>query len=112
MTKHCPEILKNNALVQFAPDDFFGDSMTVVQDIDTALKAMKKIVDQGEGATGEFEESHYNVFLDLYKRRDEWDCFDVPTNPTTEGYRNDEYIYRVRDTSIYPRLHHLIAPYE
>ncbi|THG99020.1 hypothetical protein EW026_g3264 [Hermanssonia centrifuga] len=89
-----PDILSNNPDVQFSSEDFFGDNMTVVKDLETALKAMTTIVDQGEGSVGN-PDSHYHVFLDLYKKRDTWDCYPVGKNPTTESFKDNDYVYRL-----------------
>ena len=68
--------------------------MVIVHDLAGAQAALTTIVDQGEGAIG-VEDSHYKVFLDLYEKRDTWDCFPVATNPKTEDYKSDEYLYHV-----------------
>ena len=94
--------------MQFGPDDFFGDAMVIIRDNDTAQKAMTTIVDQGEGAVG-VNDAHYNVFLDLFEKRDTWDTFPVPTNPKTEDYNpqagkgGTEYLYRVRPVALLRR---------
>ena len=98
------QILSHNRKMQFGPDDFFGDAMVIVRDNDTAQTAMTTIVDQGEGAVG-VNDAHYNVFLDLYEKRDTWDTFPVPKNPKTEDYKNNEFLYRVRHTVLVLRAH-------
>ena len=90
-----PDILRHNADVQFSDRDAFDGHMTVVQDYDTAKAAMTVIIDQGEGSMGT-KDSHYNVFLDLHAKRDQWDCYPVTKNPTAESYRDNAYVYKVR----------------
>lgn len=90
-----PHILNHNTDVQFGGNDAFPEDMTVVNNLESAQKAMKVIVDQGEGSVG-VKECHYNVFLDLYSKRDQWDCYPVKKNPTAEEFKaTNEYAYKV-----------------
>ena len=70
--------------------------------METALTAIKTIVDQGEGNPRPFddpdhlEKDHYDVFLDLQKGEATWDVYPVREDPTTVGYwEEDKRIYQV-----------------
>ena len=78
--------------MQFSGVDFYGDQMVVVKDLDTAMQALDIIVDQGEGSTG-VDDSHYRMFLDLYRNRDMWECWPVAKNPTRLGYEQKRKFY-------------------
>lgn len=64
----------------------------VISNKETAKKALTLIVDQGEGAKGETEESHWAQFRKL---RDEMNtggplqCYPVPEHPHTEDYKDE-----------------------
>lgn len=98
-----PEILGHNREMQFNGYEFYDREMVVVKDLDTALHAMDIIVDQGEGSVG-VEDSHYRVFLELYRNRDMWECWPVEKNPHTSNYKPDSFLYYVRRPSciVYP----------
>jgi hypothetical protein len=89
---------------QFSQDDFnwsFTWDEIVIRDKESAGNALKKIVQQGEGDqdTGPDERSHCDVFVDLYKNNDEnWTSktYNVPTNPKTEHYKTNVFVYKVR----------------
>ncbi|KIJ65359.1 hypothetical protein HYDPIDRAFT_88696 [Hydnomerulius pinastri MD-312] len=83
-----------NKDLQFSPQEFFNDLMVQVVDQESAHKALKTIIDQGEGSVG-IEEAHYQMFLDLYKERETWKCHPVPYSPTTKLYESNEYVHEL-----------------
>jgi len=89
------ERFANNADKQFVGNDFFGNQLFAVTDQATALRALKTIIEQGEGNLS-VSDSHYDVFSQLYSEPDSWEVYNVPNNPKTTGYKNEDYIYKVR----------------
>ena len=88
------EILANNPDKQFEGKDFFAGQLFAITDQGTALRALKTIIEQGEGNLS-VEDSHYDVFSKLYSEPDTWEVYHVPNNPTTADYKEEEYIYKV-----------------
>ncbi|KAG1743635.1 ferritin-like-domain-containing protein [Suillus paluster] len=83
-----------NKNLQFSPKEFFADKMIEVTDQESAHNALKIIIDQGEGSVG-VEDAHYQMFLDLYKRRTEWECHAVPNSPKAEMYKENKLVYEL-----------------
>ncbi|KDQ52191.1 hypothetical protein JAAARDRAFT_491778 [Jaapia argillacea MUCL 33604] len=79
---------------QFSGVDFFDAMMTRVKNQDTAYTALQTIIGQGEGAVGN-EEAHYQMFLDLYRKRTDWTCWPVVESPTNEMYKNHPLILQL-----------------
>ena len=83
---------------QTADGSWYDDDMTVIHDLESAMKAMTIIIEQGEGSTGESVkntiQSHYQVFKELYDEHP-LICYPVVENPVTENFKN-EPIYNVR----------------
>src|SRR5882762_1348340 len=81
-----------------ADGSWYDDDMTVIHDLDSAVKAMTIIIEQGEGSTGESVkntvQSHYQVFKELYDEHP-LICYPVVENPVTENFKS-EPIYNVR----------------
>jgi len=90
------ERFANNPEKQFSGNNFFGDQLFAVTDQATALRALRTIIEQGEGNL-RVDDSHYDVFSKLYSKPGSWEVYHVPDNPTTEGYNEDtkRYIYKV-----------------
>ena len=80
--------------MQFFGNDFFGDQLFAITDQATALQALRTIIEQGEGNLS-VSDSHYDVFSQLYSEPDSWEVYNVPNNPKTAGYKNEDYIYKV-----------------
>ncbi|KAF8555878.1 hypothetical protein OG21DRAFT_1483577 [Imleria badia] len=78
---------------QFSPAEFFGSNMVQVTDMESALKALDIITEQGEGY-GSDEKAHYQMFIELWNHVD-WKCWPVPSSPTTEDYRNSPFVYQL-----------------
>ncbi|TFK38750.1 ferritin-like-domain-containing protein [Crucibulum laeve] len=76
---------------QFSEAEMFSGLMVTIKDQPSAHKALKIIVDQGEGSVG-VEEAHYQMFLDLYRRREDWTCWPVIASPKTEMYVGHPFI--------------------
>jgi hypothetical protein len=79
----------------------------VVTNLDSAIKAINIIVDQGEGNPGPYddpnkeEKDHYDVFKDLKYGTQKWTVYPVIKNPTTVGYWDmDKRIYQVSERFI------------
>ncbi|KAG0698478.1 ferritin-like-domain-containing protein [Suillus ampliporus] len=88
MIKACkPYIDFTNKDLQFSPTEFFPDKMTQVTGQKSAHHALKIIIDQGEGSVG-VEDAHYQMFLELYLKRTEWECYAVPKSPTIKKYKD------------------------
>ncbi|KAG1743632.1 ferritin-like-domain-containing protein [Suillus paluster] len=87
-----PFITFKNKDLQFAPTEFFPTNMTQVTDQESAHNALKVIIDQGEGSVG-VEDAHYQMFLDLYMKRTEWECYAVPYSPTIKTYKDNKLVY-------------------
>nr|VWO96715.1 Uncharacterized protein [Ganoderma boninense] len=94
VSKDDPHLFSSNKEQQFTGAEFFDERMTVVVDIQTALKALETIVDQGEGSIG-VPDSHYTIFVELYHRRKEWVCIDYVDKPHTSDYKSRELAYRL-----------------
>ena len=54
------------AMAQTSPDVMHWDGLVAVTDLDTAHRAIDVIVEQGEGATGDWREAHFGTFLKIY----------------------------------------------
>lgn len=81
--------------------DFFGDQLVIIKDKASALKAMNIVVEQGEG-NGVVDNSHYNVFTNLYHRK-ALDLHNMPENPKTSDYKETSpYIYAVSGCPVSP----------
>jgi len=82
---------------QTADGSWYDDDMTVIHDLDSAVKAMTIIIEQGEGSTGQSikntVQSHYQVFKELYDEHP-LICYPIVENPVTENFK-DETIYKV-----------------
>ncbi|OBZ79329.1 hypothetical protein A0H81_00194 [Grifola frondosa] len=87
-------LFKDNHDKQFSGADFFNTQMVVIQDERTALRALKTIVDQGEGSIG-VPDSHYATFVGLYSERKKWTCYEYIDEPTTDKYKSDPLIYQL-----------------
>jgi hypothetical protein len=83
---------------QTADGSWYDDDMTVIHDLDSAVKAMTIIIEQGEGSTGESVkntvQSHYQVFKELYEEHP-LICYPVVENPVTESFKGEK-IYKAR----------------
>ena len=68
---------------QATHEDYGWPEMVAVQDLDTALVVLNKIVEQGEGATGNWETAHFGRFrkvLDEYLEMKEADPSFLPAH--------------------------------
>jgi hypothetical protein len=54
------------APAQTSPDVMHWDGLVAVTDLDSAHRAIDVIVEQGEGATGDWREAHFGKFLAIY----------------------------------------------
>lgn len=99
---------QDTAVYQFAPGVGYQPTVRdaggsiVVTDLDSALKALRTIVIQGEGSPGPYddpdklEKDHYDVFLDLKNGDATWDVYPVVENPVSSDYWSlDKRIYQV-----------------
>ncbi|KAJ8591360.1 hypothetical protein M405DRAFT_814463 [Rhizopogon salebrosus TDB-379] len=84
--------------LQFSATEFFADKMTRVVDQKSAHDALKIIIDQGEGSVG-VEDAHYQMFLQLYLNRTEWECWQVPDSPKTKTYEGVPFLYELARAS-------------
>jgi hypothetical protein len=71
------------APAQTSPDVMHWDGLVAVTDLDSAHRAIDVIVEQGEGATGDWREAHFGKFLAIY---DEYLALRA-TDPTFEPAR-------------------------
>jgi hypothetical protein len=51
---------------QARPEAFHMPELVVVTDLQSALSAVEEIIEQGEGARGEWQTAHYGRFLEVY----------------------------------------------
>jgi hypothetical protein len=51
---------------QATPDMFHWPQVVEVSDLDSALRAVSEIIEQGEGARGHWEDAHYGRFLGIW----------------------------------------------
>jgi hypothetical protein len=74
---------------QTSPDVMHWDGLVAVTDLDSAHQAIDVIVEQGEGATGDWREAHFGKFLEIY---DEYLAFRAadasfePARPVLPGH--------------------------
>lgn len=54
------------APAQTSPEVMHWDGLVAVTDLDSAHRAIDVIVEQGEGATGDWREAHFGTFLKIY----------------------------------------------
>lgn len=54
------------APAQTSPDVMHWDGLVAVTDLESAHKAIDVVVEQGEGATGDWREAHFGKFLAVY----------------------------------------------
>jgi hypothetical protein len=54
------------APAQTSPDVMHWDGLIAVTDLESAHKAIDVVVEQGEGATGDWREAHFGKFLQIY----------------------------------------------
>jgi hypothetical protein len=54
------------APAQTSPDVMHWDGLIAVTDLDSAHRAIDVVVEQGEGATGDWREAHFGKFLEIY----------------------------------------------
>ncbi|GJJ10926.1 hypothetical protein Clacol_005155 [Clathrus columnatus] len=97
--------------LQYGDGSWYNDEMVVVEDLNSALKALGIILDQGEGSqrqppirgTGSLDppppfavRSHFEIFEDLYKGPP-LDCYEVLENPKTKTFEtgNQTNIHKV-----------------
>ncbi len=68
---------------QATPELFHWPQVVAVTDLDSALRAVSEIIEQGEGARGHWEDAHYGRFLKI------WDEFHAlrAADPTFEPAR-------------------------
>jgi hypothetical protein len=52
---------------QATPELFRWPQLIAVTDLDSALAAVEEIIEQGEGARGDWRQAHYGRFLDVYQ---------------------------------------------
>ncbi|KAL4065370.1 ferritin-like-domain-containing protein [Scleroderma yunnanense] len=83
-----------NKDLQYTPQEFFGDLMTQVVNDTTAHDAIKTIIDQGEGSVG-VAEAHYQMFLELWERQTDWECYPVPSSPHSDDYTGTPFVYQL-----------------
>lgn len=91
------ENFTKNPGAQFCGNRFFGDHLFAINNQSTALRALRTIIEQGEGNL-RVDDSHYDVFSKLYSRPQVWDVHQVPDNPKTVDYWNiyrNNYVYRL-----------------
>lgn len=69
--------------------------MVVVENEESALRALQTIVDQGEGSIG-VPDSHYSIFVELYQERKNWVCIEFVKDPNTSLYKEYPLAYQVR----------------
>jgi hypothetical protein len=94
------ERFAGNSDKQFDGNNFFGDQLFAITDQATALRALRTIIEQGEGNL-RVDDSHYDVFSRLYSEPDSWEVYNVPDNPKTSDYNSTEenHIYMVEPLS-------------
>jgi hypothetical protein len=54
------------APAQTSPDVMRWDGLVAVTDLESAHRAIDVVVEQGEGATGDWREAHFGKFLEIY----------------------------------------------
>jgi hypothetical protein len=52
---------------QATPDMFHWPQVVAVTDLDSALRAVSEIIEQGEGARGDWQDAHYGRFLRIWE---------------------------------------------
>lgn len=75
-----------------------GEDMIVITDLDSAMSALKLIVEQGEGLSDGGEGSHYRKFTEMLETsiKTPIDCYPVVHNPVTAKYAGQKNIHKVR----------------
>ncbi|KDQ58314.1 hypothetical protein JAAARDRAFT_192904 [Jaapia argillacea MUCL 33604] len=70
------------------------DYNSIVKDQDTAYKALQTIIGQGKGAVGNAQ-AHYQMFLNLYRKRTDWTCWPIIESPMNEMYTGHPLILQL-----------------
>ena len=66
---------------QATPELFRWPQMVAVTGLDSALAAVAEIIEQGEGARGDWQEAHYGRFLGIWSEYEELRARDPAFNP-------------------------------
>jgi hypothetical protein len=77
------------APAQTSPDVMHWDGLVAVTDLNTAHRAIDVVVEQGEGATGDWREAHFGKFLEIYDEYLELRAADPafePARPVLPGH--------------------------
>jgi hypothetical protein len=79
---------------QATPELFQWPDIVAVTDLESALRALGEIIEQGEGARGDWQNAHYGQFFTMWneyqKYRDEDPTFE-PTRPATAVYTRQPF---------------------
>jgi hypothetical protein len=79
---------------QARPEMFQWPQVVAVTDLDSALRAVSEIIEQGEGARGHWEDSHYGRFLgiwDEYHALREADPTFEPAHPVVAAFTRQPF---------------------
>jgi hypothetical protein len=79
---------------QATPEMFRWPQVVAVTDLDSALRAVAEIIEQGEGARGHWEDAHYGRFLKIWEEyhalRDADPTFE-PTRPVIAAFTRQPF---------------------
>ena len=79
---------------QATPEEFHWPQLIPVTDLDSALAAVGEIIEQGEGARGDWQDAHYGRFLAMwqeYRELRERDSSFEPTRPVLAAYTRQPF---------------------
>ena len=82
---------------QATPEMFHWPQVVAVTDLDSALRAVSEIIEQGEGARGDWEDAHYGRFLriwDEYHALRDADSTFEPARPVEAAFTRQPFDLR------------------
>ena len=81
-------------VAQATPERFHWPQLIAVTDLDTAQSAVDKIIEQGEGARGDWKEAHYGRFFAMWQEYEDLHRRDPtfqPTRPVIPAYSGQPF---------------------
>jgi hypothetical protein len=97
---------------QATPERFHWPQLTAVTDLESALEAVERIIEQGEGARGDWRDAHYGRFLDMWDEFHELRRADPtfdPARPVVPAFTRQPFDIDAQQTVITDPATHRVA---